>query len=169
MVLDTFPHGNLVPSIESLYLGTPVVTLGAAHTKGGGGQVAAIYELIEGVLRKEGAEELQCCDAKDEEEYVDMAVRLATDKEYREKVRGEMMRVTWNEVFDVPDGGEYVKAVRDLLLRVGREAADWRVSGDSEIEDIYKRREDARGVEEEREKKVRDTEEWTMQRPSKEF
>ena len=40
VVLDTFPHGNLVPSIESLYLGTPVVTLGAAHTKGGGGQAA---------------------------------------------------------------------------------------------------------------------------------
>jgi len=122
VVLDTFPFCNFVNSIEALSVGTPVVTLGARQRKGGGRLVAIWWEELGraeeeevGEAKKEGED--KCCNAADEEEFVDMAVRLANDKEFRENVT---RRIKKSKVFeDHEDGHGFYKDVAKFLIGVG--------------------------------------------------
>ncbi|GMI32774.1 hypothetical protein TeGR_g3035 [Tetraparma gracilis] len=160
VVLDPFPHGNLVPSLEAMYFGTPVVTLGAAHRGGGGGQVKAVYDFI-AEKRGPDAAPLNCCDAADEDEYVELAVSLATDSDRRKEVvkgiRGVLDKHMFNTVFE---GNEYVAAVEDFLARVGAPFVPLHQEG--ALKDLYKERVDAKVKMIEAEKRANAADEFQM-------
>lgn len=77
--------------------------MGAAHRGGGGGQVKAVYDFI-AEKRGPDAAPLNCCDAADEDEYVELAVSLATDSDRRKEVvkgiRGVLDKHMFNTVFE---------------------------------------------------------------------
>ncbi|GMI40715.1 hypothetical protein TrCOL_g10087 [Triparma columacea] len=113
VVLDTFPFCNFVNSIEALSVGTPVVTLGSRQRKGGGRLVAIWWEEL-ARAEGEGGGEDECCNAADEEEFVDLAVRLANDKALRSRV---VKRIESSRMFDDhEDGYGFYKDVGDFLL-----------------------------------------------------
>ena len=112
VVLDTFPFCNFVNSIEALSVGTPVVTLGARQRKGGGRLVAIWWEEL---ARAEGGGGEECCNASNEDEFVDLAVRLANDQGFRSRV---VERIESSRIFDEhEDGYGFYKDVGDFLLR----------------------------------------------------
>jgi glycosyltransferase involved in cell wall biosynthesis len=171
VVLDTFPHGNLIPSLEAMYFGTPVVTLGSAHRKGGGGQVSAVYDLINSKLKEKGAEPLNCCDAGDEDEYVELAVRLASDWAFRQMASTSISNVAAEHIFKErrsPDtaADEYLMNVEEFLLNVGSEAVFHRTSSDPNMLGILAKREAFRMEAESKRAKERASNEWEMTGPS---
>ncbi len=78
VMLDTLYFGGGNTTYEALGLGLPVVTLPSAYMRG---RVAAAC------YRKMGVTD---CVASDPAGYVDVAVRLATDRDYRETVRSQI-------------------------------------------------------------------------------
>ena len=75
VILASYPAGGCTTTRESLEVGGMVVTLPARYL---GSRWTLAYYSIMGVLDLV---------AKDENEYVETAVRLGTDLNYREKVR----------------------------------------------------------------------------------
>jgi protein O-GlcNAc transferase len=74
VVLDTFPAGGLVPVVQALAVGTPVVTLEGALLSG---RLAyALYQQME----------VHECVAKDVKQYVHLALRLAHSAKFRREV-----------------------------------------------------------------------------------
>jgi len=71
VALDTLHYGGGTTSLDAIALGTPMVTLPSAFNRG---------RHTYGFLRKIGCTETV---ASSPEEYVDLAVRIATDGEYR--------------------------------------------------------------------------------------
>jgi protein O-GlcNAc transferase len=79
VMLDTLHFNGMNTSLEALSVGTPVVTLPGEFQRGRHTQ--AMY-------RKMGFVE---CIASDAAEYVDLAVRLGTDRAYRETIHEKIM------------------------------------------------------------------------------
>ena len=79
VMLDTLHYGGGSTSLQALAAGTPIVTLPSNFQRGR--HTYAYY-------KKMGYTE---CVAKDKEDYVQKAVRLGTDKAYREKVRNDIL------------------------------------------------------------------------------
>jgi protein O-GlcNAc transferase len=78
VVLDTFYCGGGATTYDALTLGTPIVTWPTAFMRG---------RITYGCYQKMGVLD---CVASDPEQYVKIAVRLGTDREYRESVRGRI-------------------------------------------------------------------------------
>lgn len=116
VVLDTFPFCNFVPSMEALSVGTPVITLGARQRKGGGRLVGMWWKELEiGEDNGAGGEE-NCCNAIDEEKYVEMAVKVANDKDYRSSV---VERIAKSRTFeDHGNGNGFYKDIATFLISV---------------------------------------------------
>ena len=82
--LDPFPYNGATTTCEALSMGVPVVTLrGERHV----GRVGA------SILTRVGLPELV---ADSLEEYREVAVRLATDSDRRNKIRGELREQLMN-------------------------------------------------------------------------
>jgi predicted O-linked N-acetylglucosamine transferase (SPINDLY family) len=75
IALDTFPYGGATTTLDTLWMGTPIVCLRGNRTASRGG-----YSLLMSL----GADELI---AADEQQYVDLNVRLATDRPWRLRLR----------------------------------------------------------------------------------
>ena len=79
VILDTLHYGGGSSSLQALGTGTPIVTLPGAFQRGR--HTYAYY-------RKMGLME---CVASDREDYVRIAVRLGTDKVYRQQVKAKIL------------------------------------------------------------------------------
>jgi protein O-GlcNAc transferase len=79
VMLDTIHFNGMNTSLEAFAVGTPVVTLPKAFQRG---------RHTQGMYRCMGLSE---CVAKDEADYVAIAVRLGTDAAYREQVRQRIL------------------------------------------------------------------------------
>ncbi|MBM3811421.1 MAG: glycosyltransferase [Acidimicrobiia bacterium] len=76
VALDPFPYNGATATCEALWMGVPVITLsGRTHAS----------RLGVGILTQTGLEE---CIAGSREEYVEMAVRIAREQDWRAAVRG---------------------------------------------------------------------------------
>lgn len=101
LALDPFPYNGGTTSMHSLWMGVPVVTLGGNQTAGRQGasamSIAGLPQFI----------------ARDEQDYVDIALRWASDlpalNELRQGLRARMASVQTN-----PD--QFVRAVDQALL-----------------------------------------------------
>lgn len=80
VVLDTLHFGGGITSYEILSLGTPIVTLPGAYMRGR-------YTL--GCYQKMNFHD---CVANTPEHYVELACRIATDKNYRESLRSQILQ-----------------------------------------------------------------------------
>jgi len=76
VMLDTVHFNGMNTSLEAFAVGTPVVTMPAAFQRG---------RHTQAMLRKMGIEGLIVADAQ---AYIDQAVRLANDRDYRNEVSG---------------------------------------------------------------------------------
>ena len=68
---------------------------------------------------------LNCCDAADEAEYVDLALSLATNSHRRKAVVAGIKKVLDEHMFKLPDdaptsGNEYVSGIEDFLFKAGQ-------------------------------------------------
>jgi predicted O-linked N-acetylglucosamine transferase (SPINDLY family) len=79
VILDTLHFNGMNTSLEALAVGTPIVTLPASFQRGRHTQ--AMY-------RRMGLDDLVAADA---DAYVDMAVKLANDADFREAVRTRIL------------------------------------------------------------------------------
>jgi predicted O-linked N-acetylglucosamine transferase (SPINDLY family) len=79
VLLDTFPFGGGNTSLEAFAFGTPVVTM-PHHLMRGRITLACYHQMG-----------LQECISADPEDYVRKAVRLATDPEWRQEVRKQIL------------------------------------------------------------------------------
>jgi predicted O-linked N-acetylglucosamine transferase (SPINDLY family) len=92
VVLDTFPFGGCNSTAEALALGVPVVTLPAPYLKGR-------YSLA--LYRELG---IESCIAATPEQYIDIALRLANEREARQSLSREIVHAN-DRLFDRPDAG----------------------------------------------------------------
>ena len=104
-ILDSYPAGGCTTTREALALGAPVVTL--PHKYLGSRWSAAYYEII-------GVTELI---ARDEDEYVRLAVRLGTDASYRAGVQARIR----DSVHKLYRRDEAVDAWTALLTRLAED------------------------------------------------
>jgi protein O-GlcNAc transferase len=79
VVLDTLHFNGMNTSLEAFAVGTPVVTLPGALQRG---------RHTQGMYRKMGISE---CVARDAEDYVNIALRLGTDRGFAEAMRAKLL------------------------------------------------------------------------------
>jgi protein O-GlcNAc transferase len=79
VLLDPFPFGGGMSSLEAFSLGAPVVTLPTPFLRG---------RFTQAFYRRLGVE---ACIARDVEDYVQLAVRLASDAELNRQVREQIL------------------------------------------------------------------------------
>ena len=84
VLLDPHPFGGDTSSRESLFMETPVVTLPSE-------QLAGRY--TQAFLHRVGLTE---CIAKDFDEYLAIAIRIASDKEYRKSLSEKLSKTKMN-------------------------------------------------------------------------
>ena len=87
VMLDTYHYGGGSTSLQGLAFGTPIVTMPGSYQRG---------RHTYGYYAKMGYME---CVATTPEEYIRLAVRLGTDKDYREKIRQEIL-MTSNVLYE---------------------------------------------------------------------
>jgi predicted O-linked N-acetylglucosamine transferase (SPINDLY family) len=102
VVLDPFHFGGCNSSCDALSLGVPVVTLPGLQLPGR--FTLGLYEEID----------LDCCIARSADEYVEIALRLGRDAEYRKSV-SEQISARCARLFDRPDAA---LALGEELLRI---------------------------------------------------
>ncbi|HEY6240686.1 MAG TPA: tetratricopeptide repeat protein [Burkholderiales bacterium] len=102
VILDPFHFGGCNSSCDALSLGIPVVTLPGLQLPGR--FTLGLYEEID----------LDCCVAHSAEDYVEIALRLGRDAEYRKSV-SEQISARCARLFDRPDTG---LALGKELLRI---------------------------------------------------
>ena len=110
VILDPFHFGGCNSSCDALSVGVPVVTLPGAQLPG---------RFTLGLYREIG---LEGCVARSPEEYVDIALRLGRDADYRRAV-SEQITARCARLFDRPD---VALALGGELLRIAGQAADRR-------------------------------------------
>jgi len=113
VILDTLHFGGGTTSCEALGIGVPVVTLPGQFLRGRG--TYALYKLM-------GLTE---CVAHDKEDYVKIAVRLAADPAFRERVREEIL--ARNSV--LYEDSEAVREMEQFFIESARRARSSAVSG----------------------------------------
>ncbi|MEX0704300.1 MAG: tetratricopeptide repeat protein [Planctomycetales bacterium] len=101
VLLDTIHFGGGKTSYEALGMGVPVVTWPGRFARG---------RVTLGIYRTMGVSE---CIAGSAEEYVDLAVRLGTDREFAAHAR-DRIRATSGALFD---DGDAVREIADFLQR----------------------------------------------------
>ena len=106
VILDPFHFGGGNSSCEPLSLGIPVVTLPAFQLRG---------KLTLGLYKEMG---LDCCVARSPEEFVEIAVRLAQEPDYRRGVSGQIA-ARCERLFDRPDAA---LALGEELMRIAEAA-----------------------------------------------
>ncbi len=106
VVLDPFHFGGCNSSCDALSLGVPVVTLPGLQLPGR--FTLGLYEEIG----------LDCCIARSADEYVEIALRLGRDAEYRKSV-SEQISARCARLFDRPDAA---LALGEELLRIAAAA-----------------------------------------------
>ena len=106
VVLDPFHFGGCNSSCDALALGVPVVTLPGSQLPGR--FTLGLYREID----------LDCCIARSADEYVEIALRLGRDAEYRKSV-SEQISARCARLFDRPDAG---LALGEELLRIAEAA-----------------------------------------------
>jgi len=106
VVLDPFHFGGCNSSCDALSLGVPVVTLPGSQLPGR--FTLGLYKEID----------LDCCIARSVDEYVEIALRLGCDAEYRKSV-SEQISARCARLFDRPDAG---LALGEELLRIAAAA-----------------------------------------------
>jgi protein O-GlcNAc transferase len=79
VLLDPFPYGGGNSSLEAFSFGVPVVTLPTEFLRG---------RITQAFCRRLGVEN---CIARDVKEYVEIAVRLGSDRSFRDWVHGQIM------------------------------------------------------------------------------
>jgi predicted O-linked N-acetylglucosamine transferase (SPINDLY family) len=89
VMLDPFPFGGGNTSYEAFALGTPIVTWPSAFARG---------RITLAQYHKMGWTD---CVVNSREQYIDLAVRLANDRAYRESIR-EKLRSTSHLLFEDP-------------------------------------------------------------------
>ena len=102
VILDPFHFGGCNSSCDALSLGVPVVTLPGSQLPGR--FTLGLYREID----------LDCCIARSADEYVEIALRLGRDAEYRKSV-SEQISARCARLFDRPDAG---LALGEELLRI---------------------------------------------------
>jgi predicted O-linked N-acetylglucosamine transferase (SPINDLY family) len=102
VVLDPFHFGGCNSSCDALSLGVPVVTLPGSQLPGR--FTLGLYQEID----------LDSCIARSADEYVEIALRLGRDAEYRRSV-SERISARCARLFDRPDAG---LALGEELLRI---------------------------------------------------
>lgn len=104
IALDTYPYPGGGTTCEALFMGVPVVSLiGSRHGSRFG------YSILKNI----GLEELA---AKNEEEYVEIAVNLASDKEllyYLHKNLRSIMQKSF-----LMDGGNYIREIENVYEKI---------------------------------------------------
>ena len=106
LILDPFHFGGCNSSCDALALGVPVVTLPGSQLPGR--FTLGLYREID----------LDCCIARSADEYVEIALRLGRDAEYRKSV-SEQISARCARLFDRPDAG---LALGEELLRIAEAA-----------------------------------------------
>ncbi len=99
--LDTIGFSGFTTAMQAIECGLPIVTIEGRFMRG---------RLASGILRTLGVDELV---AGNESDYVALAVRLATDAEYRQRVRERIERSRDSLYHDAAP----VLALQDFLLR----------------------------------------------------
>lgn len=108
VVLDTFAFGGGTTSLESLAVGTPVVTLPGELLRNRG---------TSGLYRRMG---LLDCIAENEEDYVRRAVEIATNPARRASLKAEILAGN-SVLFGQQEG---IRQASEFLLRAWREKSD---------------------------------------------
>lgn len=102
VIIDPFYFGGCNTSAEALSLGVPIVTLPSFQLPG---------RFTLGLYREL---EMDACIARDAQHFVELAVRLGTDADYRRSISGQIAERA-PRLFDRPDTGV---ALGEELLRV---------------------------------------------------
>ena len=102
--LDTIGFSGFNTALQAVECGLPIVTREGRFLRG---------RLASGILRRMGLPELV---AQSEEAYVELAVRLARDAEYREHIRGRMVASRHVLFEDMAP----IRALEDFLLTTSR-------------------------------------------------
>lgn len=102
VIIDPFHFGGCNTSCEALALGVPIVTLPAFQLPG---------RFTLGLYRELG---LDACIARSAGDFVDLAVRVGTDADYRRSLSAEISQ-RCEQLFERPDVG---RALGDALLRI---------------------------------------------------
>jgi predicted O-linked N-acetylglucosamine transferase (SPINDLY family) len=110
VILDPFYFGGCNSSCDALSLGVPIVTLPGAQLPG---------RFTLGLYREMG---LESCIADSPSQFVDIAVRLGRDTDYRKSV-SEQISARCERLFDRPDTGV---ALGEELLRIAESGATGR-------------------------------------------
>jgi protein O-GlcNAc transferase len=111
VVLDPFPYNGHVTTCDTLWMGTPVVTLEGSCAAGRVGV---------GILRELGMNE---CVARDRREYVTAAVRIAGDGDYRKEMRARLrQRMRASSLMDYRGLVARFEAALEQLWRQGCDA-----------------------------------------------
>lgn len=104
IALDTYPYPGGGTTCEALFMGVPVVSLiGSRHGSRFG------YSILKNI----GLEELA---AKNEEEYVEIAVNLASDKELLYYLHKNLRSIMQNSF--LMDGGNYIREVEAIYEKI---------------------------------------------------
>jgi protein O-GlcNAc transferase len=99
--LDTIGFSGFTTAMQAIECGLPIVTIEGRFMRG---------RLASGILRTLGLDELV---ASDDEHYIALAVRLATDAQYRQSIRERIERSRDTLYNDVAP----VQALQEFLLR----------------------------------------------------
>ena len=105
VLLDPLHFGGGSTVYEAAAVGTPLVTLPTAYMRG---------RITYASYRKTGVPD---CVASSPKEYVDIAVRLATDREYRETVRSKILAASEVLLEDDEAVGEFERFFRQAISR----------------------------------------------------
>jgi protein O-GlcNAc transferase len=108
LALDPFPYHGTTASCETLWMGVPFITLaGSTH----------LSRVGVSLLTRIGLERLV---ARDVEEYIDMAVRLAADRETLAGLRSGMRRRLRNST--LMDGRGFTRGLEDAYRKMWADA-----------------------------------------------
>lgn len=101
VLLDTFPFCTGTESLTALGLGIPIVTYPSPFLKGG--ITAGFYRYMD----------MQDCVAKSSAEYVQIATKLATDKNYNQEIRQKILAK--NQILF--DNHDIVSELKDFFIK----------------------------------------------------
>lgn len=122
IILDTIPFGGGSSAYQALAVGTPIVTLPGEYMRGR--FTYACYQKMK----------LMECVAKDREDYVRIAVRLGTDKTYREQIKARILAASTALYEDREVVRELERFLKWAVAQGGGAQKGWKNYGDSREE-----------------------------------
>jgi len=117
IVLDTYPRGNLVPSMEALSLGIPVITIPGKQRAGGGRRVVGVLnEMQNGGGGGKNGNYTDCCIANNEEEAISKISKISNESKAESEARKYRIKSDFQS--RIKEDDTYFREVEQFILKV---------------------------------------------------